>query len=236
MARDWVKLWTCITRDPYINGLDPAHGWNWTRMLALAGDREDRGRIGTVCEVAYVLRVDEADIHATVAALDGRIEDRDGELYFRDWHDWQVASNKERQAAWRERQTGDSNGSAPPVTDRNESNVRARGCETRPDQKRQEQKVAPDKPARPDQEVFGALCDWRRVEPDSLPGNVRGRLNKLGGDLRKAGFGAGDIREADRRWWREHWKGKKREPPTYREVEEWMAQCAADGDVGMDYT
>jgi hypothetical protein len=151
MSRDWVKLHTCILDDPDINDLPPEIGWAWARMLAMAGRTEDSGRIGERRTVAYVLGVSVDVVDAAVAALGGRIVERDGELWFRDWADWQVASGRERVAKWRSDHddrdddvTGGNacnggNGTQRSVTPGNGCDVHAR-AQTRPDQKRPEEK------------------------------------------------------------------------------------------------
>jgi hypothetical protein len=141
MARDYVKLHTCILDDPDINELPPTSGWIWTRMLALAGRREDGGRIGEVREIAYVLRVTADDVWQAVADLGGRVVERDGQLWFRDWGEWQPASSSERGRAFR--QANAANETERDQTDRTPPNVRARAQPNHKPTRKQERTDTP---------------------------------------------------------------------------------------------
>lgn len=116
MTPEFAQIHTCILRDPNINGLSPESGWNWVRLIVLAKTNKDHGRVGTVVEAAYVLHVTVESIRQTIHDLDGRIVERDDQLYIRDWSDWQTLTNKERQATFKE---AHRNGSEQPVTDGN---------------------------------------------------------------------------------------------------------------------
>lgn len=91
----WAKIHDTILDDPDFV-LTPATGWAWARMLTIAARNADNGRIGSARRVAHVLREDLAVVNAAVAELDGRIVERDGELWFRDWRDWQTMTGRER--------------------------------------------------------------------------------------------------------------------------------------------
>lgn len=136
MTPEFAQIHTCILRDPNINGLRPESGWNWVRLIVLAKTNKDLGRIGTVVEAAYVLHVTVESIQQTILDLDGRIDERDGQLYIRDWADWQTLTNKERQARFDaahhddgQRPVTDGNDRQRPVTPGNGENDKGKGRE-----------------------------------------------------------------------------------------------------------
>jgi hypothetical protein len=106
VSRDWVKLYVGILDDPRFGSLSPAAGWAWVRMLALAGRNDDGGRLGSLDQIAWVLHETPEAVGAAVAELGGWITERDGQLYVRDWSEWQPASSTER---WRKHAQTDTN-------------------------------------------------------------------------------------------------------------------------------
>lgn len=156
MARDWVKLHTRLLDDADINGLSAETGWTWTRMMVLAGRNEDNGRIGTAKNAAYVLHTTVAVINAAVAELDGRVTvAEDGELWFRDWQDWQSQSERERQRAHRAGKVDVTADEQPePVTDGHDlsrpvtdGHVSERSSSSKPDETSSEETSQEDSPS-----------------------------------------------------------------------------------------
>lgn len=100
MARPWVKLHCRINHDPNICDLPPASAWRWCQMLALAGEVDEDGRLGSLKYVAHNIHCPAEDILAAIGDLDGRIgQDEAGDLFIRDWHEWQAPSRKAEEPA-----------------------------------------------------------------------------------------------------------------------------------------
>jgi len=89
MARPWVKLSTSILDHFELDAVSPLAFKSYVKMLALAGQVDDNGRLGTLDEVAYRLRMTADELIEVLGELNGRVE-RDGEtLLVRDWTDYQ---------------------------------------------------------------------------------------------------------------------------------------------------
>ena len=111
MAREWVKLRTSILGHAGTMML-PAEAFRlWIVLLAMAGLADNDGRAGTVDEVAYNLHRTPDDTAALLALLNGRAEEREGQVYVRDWAEHQPLmdpTSAERQAKYRARKYGNT--------------------------------------------------------------------------------------------------------------------------------
>lgn len=69
----------------------------------------------------------------------------------------------------------------------------------------------------PQQEMFGLLCVITRKDPKTM----RGRIAKLGKQLREADYTIEDLQAAfgpDGNWWKHDWRGKKGQEPSMPQV------------------
>ena len=243
MARDWIKLYTCILDDADINGLSPETGWAWARMMAMAGRNEDNGRIGTVKNVAYVLHTAPDIVARAVADLDGRIvEDDDGQLWFRDWRDWQSQSDRERQRASRANRAGAEQAVQPePVTTGHEpsravtdGHVSERSSSSDQTSSDQTGGAANDAPpvaaaaARPARKLYTASPPDSDLQPVKLAilawfgvGDGTGaskpthvNTTALARVYLAAGETAAHVQADADAWYRDDWRGRKGEPPS----------------------
>lgn len=214
MTPEFAQIHTCILRDPNINGLSAESGWNWVRLIVLAKSLRDRGRIGTADEAAYVLHVSPESITQTVCDLGGRITEHDGQLYIRDFSDWQTLTNKERQATFKEAQRNgaeptvtDGNGEKQPVTDGNGENDKGKVREGNVTEQLHADKSAPRwEPLTTAiaKTLGGPSVYTTRGKPNALAGNMAGLLGpKVDNDpQRAAALWATFVREskADGSW------------------------------------
>lgn len=86
----WVKLYTEILDDPKVGTLSWAHRGVWMSLLALAGKLDDRdgdeqetGRLDTLENIAWHLRMPVAELEEAMAVLEARgmVDQRDGVWY-----------------------------------------------------------------------------------------------------------------------------------------------------------
>lgn len=105
MSRTWVKLSTGIHTDRAMMSLPRETLGNWCLCLSLAGSLDEGGRLGSIEDVAWHLRLSEDAVRKLVRVMGGRIAERDGQLYIRDWADWQPPTTEtERSRKHREAQ------------------------------------------------------------------------------------------------------------------------------------
>lgn len=96
MARPWIKVSTDMVRDPDIMALSSDAFKLWTVCLLEAGRTNDHGRVGKPKHVAWVLQWQLERVVAAVDEVNGRLEERDGQLHVRDWYQWQPKRVDER--------------------------------------------------------------------------------------------------------------------------------------------
>lgn len=76
------------------------------------------------------------------------------------------------------------------------------------------------KPLTPSQQMFSALVEVFRWDPELM----RGRLNKTEKELREAGRSLGDVEAFGEWWYANDWRGKKGQPPTLTQLKESWGQ------------
>lgn len=110
--KSWVKLYTESNRDPKIGTLTWEQRGVWAALLALAGeldhrDAEDQetGRLDTVENVAWHLRIDRVQLETTIEALVHRnmIDAREGVLFVTHYWDRQRRAPSDARDATSER-------------------------------------------------------------------------------------------------------------------------------------
>lgn len=118
-GRPWIKLATKLHTDPAMMTIPREALGNWCLCLSLAGANDDDGRLGTVAETAWHLRISEAEVSALVDAMGGRLVVVDGVVTVRDWCQWQPprdVTNAKRQAEHRSRKAVTESNGVTPVT------------------------------------------------------------------------------------------------------------------------
>lgn len=158
MARDWVKLWGCIVDDPEMCGMEDAAFKTLILALARAGTTDADGLVASRESLAWILHVDASELDARIARTGGRLEIRDGDVWVRDWAQWQ---SKRWDPTAEERKRRFQNGTPPAETppleaERNGTHENATERAETPDKNNEIKKSAPVAPARED------------VDPDAL--------------------------------------------------------------------
>ena len=99
MSRPWVKLMTSIYRHPEL-GLVSDSAWRrFVECIALAGDIDEGGRLGSDEAVARQLYTTVDQLRNDVEELGGRISEHNGHLFVRDWLEHQPAKRTPEPAA-----------------------------------------------------------------------------------------------------------------------------------------
>lgn len=94
MSRQWIKLYTRMLEEPWVIRLSDRAHRHFVSCLLIAGRNDDDGRIGTISDVSLLLRCRNSTVSRSVAEINGRIIERDGELWVRDWDEWQPPKRK----------------------------------------------------------------------------------------------------------------------------------------------
>lgn len=244
MARPWVKFHACILDDDeFVFEMPREHVGTWALMLVLAGRVDDGGRLGKRAVVAGRLGLSDAGMADTVAALHGRVVTIKGELWIRDWADWQ--SDKTSTDRSRESRAGVA--SSPPETppdspgnaaatlqqqtgNENESSSRARRASTSTSNSIEEtEAVAPREPTA-HQSRFGAVAeicgfDWHLIDDTAKHG-----ITRLASELGKTDppWTPDEIRHGGEEWYSVKFKSRARATvtaPTVAQAKTWLGSC-----------
>jgi hypothetical protein len=106
MSRSWIKLHTSLLDHAGLGRLPDSTRLIYVEALLLAGRTDDDGRVGPLEDVAWALRRPVEAVEAAIADLGGRLAVIDGEVYVRDWNDYQAKPPSAASEAVRERVAG----------------------------------------------------------------------------------------------------------------------------------
>jgi hypothetical protein len=101
----WFRFWNCTLDHPKVQLLPPPLFKAWVNLLALASENQDGGRLPSVRDIAFRLRVDEDEAREIVSELVSQqlLEDAHPGYRPHEWEQWQPDSDRSTERVKRHR-------------------------------------------------------------------------------------------------------------------------------------
>lgn len=218
---NWFRFYHDVLDDPKVQRLDPPLFKAWVNLLCLASKADDRGHLPTVEDIAFALRVTEAEATDVVLKLNerGLIDGDWSELVIHNWTSRQKASDNVTERV-RKHRSGPTNTETFHGTDtkRSGNGLEKRRVERETEQRRGDEKPRagarelgvspPPRPAPPQPklnepppnegpapfEYLLALCEATGTDVSELSESVKRRQEGVARHLRGAGMTPDDVR------------------------------------------
>jgi hypothetical protein len=166
--RTWVKLHTKVLMNPKMHRLTDHQYRACINLFALGGTVDRSGELGTVPDIAYYLRLDEADTLTCLSELAkaGIVSDKKGMWSLLNWCEYQSNSPSSENGQVRERVKKHRENKAKDAP-RNEdvTPLHPNGNDTRTEQIREEEEVEEIR----EEESVGAVAPAPKPLPEPLP-------------------------------------------------------------------
>lgn len=103
----WLRLYSEVLNDPKIQRLPIAERWHWVELLCLANEREDRGSLPSITDIAFALRISEPKAKAIISNLTkaGLVDEGAEQLRMHGWNKRQPTSDNAAERMANKRRT-----------------------------------------------------------------------------------------------------------------------------------